>query len=175
MSKEIGRKKAGGSSGSSSPGASFKKEQAEATAAGSKLVAALEAEKKVRSDLETTVAQDTRIIAAMDSELQEIRKVGAEQAELIERLRAVAEEDRKSANGQSEAFHDLGKKYDALEAKKAVDGADPTVLVLLQGIIKHSPNCDTSGGGIMHKECQRGEPCLFRRAKQLLVGHGMEI
>ncbi len=257
MSKQPMSRKSGAAQTSSSPGKKFEKEQAEAAAAGSKLVAALEAEKKVRSDLEETVAQDTQIIAAMDKELEEtkkakgglevalaereekskanlakvhgewegiykrqeaelteakkrahdvgrlsedqgnkiialrkqverleavpivddseLQKVISEQAELIERLRAEAKESRKAAEGNMAAFRKLGGEYDALEAKKAVDGADPSVLVLLQSIIKHSPNCDTSSGGIMHKQCRRDEPCLFRRARQLLAGHGMEI
>ncbi len=208
MSKQPMSRKSGAAQTSSSPGKKFEKEQAEAAAAGSKLVAALEAEKKVRSDLEETVAQDTQIIAAMDTELEETKKASfeleiamneraqeakrdalriykeqkteseklvSEQAELIDRLKAEGGESRGSSGEFEKLLAAEREKYAALEAKEAVGGADPSVLVLLQSIIKHSPNCDTSGGGIMHKQCRRHEPCLFRRARQLLAGHGMEI
>ena len=240
--REIGEamseKKRGGSRTSSSAGKAFKKEQAEATAAGSKLVAVLDEEKKARAELQETVAQDTKIIAAMDKELgmtqaaladhegrskknlaklqaewestykrqeQELTeakkrahdigrrheaemkrslalekhlqmvKDDGEQAELIERLKAEAKESRALAEAHEAASFEMRDSLILEKSKKAVEGADPDVLVLLQSLIKGNPNCDTSEGGIMHKQCKRGAPCLFRRARQMLRAHGMEI
>ena len=160
---------------SSDAGKKFSKEQREATAAGSQLVAALEAEKEARAKLEKTVEEDTHIIATMDTELEETKRVQAEQAELIERLRSVAKESRV---GKDEVEHLLGIEradHAELKSKKDVGDADPEVLVILQGIIKPLPNCDTSEGGVMHTQCKRGEPCLFRRARQILRAQGMDI
>ncbi|MHC4644216.1 MAG: hypothetical protein ACYTBJ_01845 [Planctomycetota bacterium] len=170
------------SSTSSGAGKKFEKEQAEAVAAGKELAAELELTKaaladtqKAKESLAETVAQDTAVIAALDKELEEEKKIGAEQAELIDRLKAEAKESRERSGEFEKLLAAEREKYAELESKKAVAGAGPDVLVLLQGIIKHNPNCDTSEGGVMHKQCTRGVPCLFRRARQLLRGHGMEI
>lgn len=99
----------------------------------------------------------------------------SEQGELIERLRAEAKESRAGSGKFEELLAAERKRYAEMDAEKDVDGADPAVLVLLQNLIRGNPNCDTSDGGIMHRQCRRGRPCLFRRARQMLRGHGMEI